>query len=73
MHDHPALQILIGTAGLDKSFCDRLLNGDRSRVVRALNLSKAEEEAVLSIEAGSLTAFAQALLRWMEHQDVTDP
>lgn len=56
---------------MDKTLCDRLLNGDRRRVIAAFNLSKAEQEAVLAVKADSLHAFAQALLCWTERQNRT--
>jgi hypothetical protein len=68
MH-YPRLEILVGTAGLDAALCERLLNGHRSQVITAFNLSKAEKEAVLAIKADSLPGFAMALLNWMEQQD----
>jgi hypothetical protein len=73
MLNYPNLQLLVGSAGLDKTLRDRLLNGDRRRVLAAFNLSQAEREAVLAVEADSLHAFAQALLCWMERQNGTQP
>jgi len=65
----PKLEILVGTAGVDAALCERLLNGQRSQVITAFNLSEAEQEAVLAIKADSLPGFAEALLYWMEQQD----
>ncbi len=69
MWDHPNLQVLVGTAGLDRTFCALLLNGDRRRMIADFSLSDAEQEAVLAIEADSLPEFAQALLCWTEQHN----
>lgn len=66
---YPNLQILVGTATLDSSFCDHLLRGDRCQAIAKFELTETEREAVLAIEADTLSDFAQALLTWMERQN----
>jgi len=45
----------------DSAFRDRLLNGHRREVVATLNLTEAEQQAVLAVRADTLEAFAGAL------------
>ncbi len=52
---------LIWMALTDAAFRDRLLGGHRRELVRALNLTEAEQQIVLAIKADSLEAFAGAL------------
>ncbi len=73
MARYPNLQVLVGTATLDSRFCDRLLNGDRYQAIARFDLSEAEREVVLTIEANTLTEFAQALLIWMDRQNGSHP
>lgn len=54
---------LIWRAFTDASFREGLLNGRRRELVDDLDLTGAEREAVLSVEADSLEAFAGALCR----------
>jgi hypothetical protein len=69
MPRYPNLQILVGTATLDSSFCDHLLKGDRYQAIAKFDLTEAEREVVLTIEANTITEFAQALLTWMDRQN----
>ena len=52
---------LVWIALTDSVFRERLLNGQRREVVDALGLSEAERQAVLSVKADTLEAFASAL------------
>nr|HID12943.1 hypothetical protein [Anaerolineae bacterium] len=52
---------LIWMALTDSAFRDRLLNGHRREVVATLNLTEAEQQAVLAVRADTLEAFAGAL------------
>ena len=55
------IDALIWRAFTDASFRKGLLDGERVELVAALNLTAEEKEAVLSVEADSLEAFAGAL------------
>ena len=52
---------LIWTALTDSVFREDLLNGHRRELVAGFNLTEAEREAVLSVRADTLEAFAGAL------------
>jgi hypothetical protein len=69
MGNYPNLQLLVGSAGLDRTLCAHLLNGNRSRVIAKFDLSAVEEEAVLAVQATSLQEFASALQDWIERQN----
>jgi hypothetical protein len=69
MRSYPNLQMLVGAAGLDRTLCARLLNGNRRQVILDFKLSAEEQEAVLAARADSLHEFAQALLDWIEYQN----
>jgi hypothetical protein len=57
------IDALIWRAFTDAAFRKGLLNGGRPELVNALDLTAEEKEAVLSVEADSLEAFAGALCR----------
>ena len=52
---------LVWVALTDPDFCARLLNGQRREALSMFNLTEAEHQTVLSIEADTLEAFAGAL------------
>lgn len=52
---------LIWTALTDPAFRQRLLNGQRREVLAALDLTEAEQQAMLAVEADTLETFAGAL------------
>ena len=56
-----ALQALVGTALLDREFCDELLNGGRPVLLAEFDLSDEEQEVALTIETGSIQGFAIGL------------
>jgi hypothetical protein len=58
------IEELIWRAFTDVSFREGLLNGHRRELVASFDLSDAEREAVLAVEADSLEAFAGALYQW---------
>lgn len=64
----PSLQVLIGTALTDTSFCKALLNGSRRRILQSFPLSGEEIEEIMSIRADSLEQFAGEL----HHRFFTD-
>jgi hypothetical protein len=55
------IDALIWRAFTDAAFRKGLLNGSRPELVKAMNLTAEEREAVLAVEADSLEAFAGAL------------
>jgi len=52
---------LMWIALTDPAFREQLLNGQRREVVTVLNLTEAEKQAVLAVQANTLDAFAGAL------------
>ncbi len=73
MEDHSDLQQLVNAAGLDAGFCERLLRGDREEAIKDLNLSEAKRQVILSVEADTLTAFAQVLQGWISQHPTPPP
>ena len=69
MSQYSNLALLVGDAGLNKKFRSKLLNGDRSRIIAAYDLSDEEREAILSIQANTLPDFAEALLLWLKNKN----
>ena len=65
---YPALEDIVGHAIIDREFCAGLLNGKRARLISRFNLTPEETQAVMSIRADSLQAFAGQLYRWIEAQ-----
>ncbi len=65
---HPALEEIIGCAIIDRDFCAGLLNGKRARLIDRFDLTPDETQALMSIHADSLEAFAGQLYRWIEAQ-----
>ncbi len=55
------IDALIWRAFVDPGFQKGLLNGGRSELVDAMDLTAEEKRAVLAVEADSLEAFAGAL------------
>lgn len=60
-----ALQALIGTALVDREFCEELLNGKRPTLLAEFDLSDEEREVVLTIETDSIQEFAIGLYEWI--------
>ena len=63
---HPVLEELVGQAIIDHDFRAGLLNGKRARLLRRFDLSLEETQALMSIRADTLEAFAGQLYGWME-------
>ena len=57
------LDELIWTALTDSTFHNDLLNGRRRELLTTLDLTEAEREAALAVQANTLEAFARALCR----------
>ncbi len=62
---YESLQAVVGTAVVDPSFRNELLNGSRRHVISGFNLTHEEEDAVMRIRADSFEAFAGQLDRWI--------
>ncbi len=60
-----ALQTLIGTALVDREFCEELLNGKRPILLADFDVTDEEQEIVLIIKAGSIREFAIGLYEWL--------
>lgn len=60
-----ALQVLIGTALIDRKFCEKLLDGKHSTLLAEFDLTDEEWQAVLAIEADSIQEFVAGLYKWM--------
>ncbi len=60
-----ALQALIGTALVDREFCEELLNGKRPTLLAEFDLNDEEREVVLTIETDSIREFAIGLYEWI--------
>lgn len=65
---YPILEEVVGQAIIDREFCAGLLNGKRARLLSRFDLSPEETQALMSIRADSLEAFAGQLYRWIEAQ-----
>jgi len=71
---YEALQAVIGTAVIDRAFCQALLHGPRRRVVKDFHLSLEEMDALLAIRAGTLEQLARQLDEWiMQQQNQIEP
>ena len=52
---------MVWRALTEQRFCDGMLNGPRRELATAVGLSDVEREAVMSVRADTLEAFAAAL------------
>lgn len=58
---------LIWMALTDSTFCKQLLNGHCREALAVLNLTEAEQQAILAVQADTLEAFAGALCQPVTH------
>jgi hypothetical protein len=65
---YPVLEEVVGQAIIDREFCAGLLNGKRARLLSQFNLTPEEMQALMSIDANSLEAFAGQINNWIESQ-----
>ncbi len=65
------IDALIWRAFTDAAFRKGLLNGSRPELVKAMDLTAEEREAVLAVEADSLEAFACALCQSCAEPNLT--
>jgi len=59
------LQTLIGSAVIDREFCEELLNGKRPTILAEFDLTDEEREAALAIRTDSIQEFAVGLYEWL--------
>jgi hypothetical protein len=64
-----ALHTLVGTALTDSKFCHDLLNGRRHSLLPEFDFTDEEQEAVLTIQADSIQAFAAQLCQWLKAEE----
>lgn len=72
-HNYPQLQHVVAEAIYDEAFRERLLNGDRRRVIAKFALPQDERDALLAVEADTLEGLAQGLLCWMKQRNGVRP
>lgn len=63
------LQAVVGTALIDSDFRRAILNGSRHSAIARFDLSYAETDAVMSIQAETLEQFAGQLDQWIMKQE----
>jgi hypothetical protein len=64
--NYPILEEVVGQALIDRDFRAGLLNGGRAGLLSRFSLTPEETQALMSIRADSLEAFAGQLDRWIE-------
>jgi hypothetical protein len=62
------LNILVGTAVINRGTREALLNGQRAEIIEDYALTNEEREFVLGIKAETVQEFAQALETWLDLQ-----
>ena len=60
------LDRLIGTALVDRVFCERLLDGSRQQLVGEFDLTPQERDLVLHASAQTLEELAGILAHWLD-------
>jgi len=68
-----ALQALIGTALIDRKFCEELLDGKRPALLAEFDLSDEERKVALAVETDSIQKFAVGLYEWLTVQEGSVP
>lgn len=64
-----ALERMVGTALVDPTFRQALLDGHRSEVIAGFELTDEERDLVLGIQARKLDGFARVLANWLDEQE----
>jgi hypothetical protein len=59
------LQAIIGTAFVDREFCEEFLDGKRPAILSRFGLTDEEREAALAIRSNSIQEFARGMCDWM--------
>lgn len=65
---HVNLKQLVGTALVDREFCDGLLNGKRAALLAGFDLTPEEHEVVVSLQTQSVQELATCVYDWLETQ-----
>lgn len=66
---HVNLKQLVGTALVDREFCDGLLNGKRAALLAGFDLTPEEHEVVVSLQTQSVQELATCVYDWLEAQE----
>lgn len=64
-----SLQAVVGTAVTDSDFRRAILSGSRRSAIHRFDLSREETDAVMSIQADTLSQFAGQLHQWIMKQE----
>jgi len=67
------LKRLIGTALVDREFCDGLMNGKRRTLLAGFNLTAEEHDVVASSKAESVQELASSVHDWLRDQETPIP
>lgn len=67
------MKCLIGTALVDRDFCEDLLDGGRSQVLSGFDLTREEREVITSLEANSIQELAGQLHEWLRDREKPRP
>ena len=59
------LQAIIGTALVDREFCEEFLDGKRPAILAQFDLTDEEREAALVVRSNSIQEFARGMCDWM--------
>ncbi len=60
-----ALQAVIGTALVDRQFCEEFLDGKRPAILAQFDLTDEERETALAMRSNSIQEFARGMCDWM--------
>jgi hypothetical protein len=63
------LKRLIGTALVDREFCDGLMNGKRRTLLAGFNLTAEEHAVIASSKAESVQELASSVHDWLKDQE----
>ncbi len=67
------LKRLIGTALVDREFCDGLMNGKRCTLLAGFDLTQEEYDVVASSETESVQELASCVHDWLKDQEAPIP
>ncbi len=70
---HVTLKQLIGTALVDREFCDGLMNGKRATILAGLDLTREERDLVASWCAESVQELAVSAYDWLRDREISTP
>ena len=67
------LKRLIGTALVDREFCDGLMNGQRCTLLAGFDLTPEEYDVVASLETESVHELVSSVHDWLKDQEAPIP